>query len=88
MAALRFLFPFFPRQDVVGPVIVHPGKVLPPTVDDAEGVGYRHVLLRDDPHPVWIDLVNVVEPHDDAVRNRPRLGRPLRLESETKHLIS
>src|SRR5918996_1970492 len=73
-------------EDVVGPVIVHPCEVLPATVDDPERVGYGHALLSDDLHPARVDLVDVFEPHDDPVRNRPRLGWPLRLQFETKHL--
>ena len=74
------------RHDAVREVVVHPRQVLPPAVDDPQRVPGRDVLLRRVlGHERRVDLVDVVEAHDDVVLDALSLRRLLRREPEADH---
>ena len=76
----------FARDDRVGEVVVHPGKVLPAGLDDAQRVPGWDVLLVDVlGHELRVDLVDVVETHDDRVCDALRVRWSLGREAKAEH---
>ena len=55
------------EQDLVGEMVVHPVEVVPARGDDPLCVPGGHRLLGGDLHEAGVDLVDVLEAHDDGV---------------------